>query len=126
MTRTRDERPFAPAEFIELMPNEDFGKATGILQSVVLSSGCYTFWEVIQLMAEDIARRGLGDQVREALRSGKTVRQLMFESYGIHPPTPRASYCTPPYLEARGLRRRIGYAETDIRRAERLRAGPKR
>ena len=92
----------------------------GRIGNVELLSGCYTFWECVQLMAEDIARRGLARQVRAALDTGKTVRQLMKEFYGVHPPAPTDSDRTPPGLEARALRRRIRYAETDQRRASRL------
>lgn len=89
----------------------------GRIGSVDLQHGCYTFWEVIALMARDIAKSGKGAEVRSAIADGKTARQLMRELYGVEPPAPSASHYATPETETRILRKWIRLAETDIRRA---------
>lgn len=49
----------------------------GRIGSVDLQHGCYIFWEVIALMARDIAARQKGPEVRSAIADGRTARQLM-------------------------------------------------
>lgn len=80
----------------------------GKIGKINLSNGAYSFWEVFGLVAEDIARRGLGDEVRARLASGQTARAVILELYGIRLPATDASYYTNDTHEARFLTRRIG------------------
>lgn len=82
-----------------------------------LQRGAFTFWECIAMMAKDIAARQTGAEARAAIADGATARQLLKALYGIDPPAPSASHYATPEAETRILRKWIGLAETDVRRA---------
>jgi hypothetical protein len=81
-----------------------------------LLSACYSFWECVELMAEDIARTGRVTSVRAALDSGKTVRSLMESLYDVTPQAPGESEYTSDRFEAKVLRKRIRHFEAVVGR----------
>lgn len=98
----------------------------GRIGKVDLLRGCYTFWETVALIAQDIAECGKGADARASIANGTTARQLMKDLYGIDPPAPSVSHYATPESETRILRKWIGKAETEIRRATRLTLKSKR
>jgi hypothetical protein len=96
---------FQPAPCAECIPN-------GRIGGLDLSKGCYTFWEVFSLAAEDIAKTGKGNFVRAELARGRTARAMVTALYGVILPDPGTGYGHAPELEMRTLRRRIQEAES--------------
>jgi hypothetical protein len=69
------------------------------------SKGCYTFWEVFQIAAEDIAMTGRGSFARAQLARGRTACDVIRDLYGVALPDPKPfGYRHRPQLETRTVR----------------------
>ncbi|MCX6587085.1 MAG: hypothetical protein NTX13_10970 [Acidobacteria bacterium] len=98
----------SPAPSLDYIPKGRIGGGN-------LSKGCYTFWEVFGLAAEDIAKTGRGSFVRAQLARGRTARDVIRDLYGVALPDPGPSgYGHRPELETRTLRRSIQEAEAKV------------
>jgi hypothetical protein len=93
---------------------------TGRIGEIDLSTGCFTFWEVFRLAAEDIGKTGRGAFVRAQLARGKTARQIIADLYGVLLPDPGISYGHRPESETRTLRRTIQEAEAKFAKGQDL------
>jgi hypothetical protein len=89
----------------------------GRIGGLDLRRGCFTFWEVFRLAAEDIAQTGRGNFVRALLARARTARNAIRDLYGVAMPDPRPfGYGHRPELQTRTLRRAIQEAEAKLSR----------
>jgi hypothetical protein len=82
-----------------------------------LLTACYSFWECVDLMAEDVVKTGRVISVLAALDRGQTVRALLNELYEVMVGAAGESEYTSDRFEAKVLRKRIRHFEVVVKRS---------